>query len=98
VTTQDRTALIVIGALRDDGDPGRAQLVERGEHRWVTPRTIEVVGVHYTAADCGCVLTWRPVSGALPAHGRVLKDCHGAAGHLPHDATVGAEALEATQP
>ena len=98
MTRREHTFLVVLGAIRDARDDGAIRDLDRGAMWWTTDRTIEVRGVQYTDADCGCVLSWRLVKGEAPAHGRVLRDCGGARGHLPHEAIVGAEALEAVQP
>lgn len=95
MTRREHTFLVVAGAIRDRKDDDAIRDLDRGAMQWTTDRTIEVRGVQYTDADCGCVLSWRLAANGPPAHGRVLRDCGGARGHLPHEAIVGAEALEA---
>lgn len=98
MTRREHTLLVIVGALRDVGDVQCAQAVDHGAFAWVTDRTVEVDGERYTDADCGCVLSWRADRGErLPTHGRVLKDCAGADGHLPHEMIVGGEANETSR-
>jgi hypothetical protein len=94
VTRREHTFLVVAGAIRDRKDDDAIRDLDRGAMAWTSDRTIEVRGVQYTDADCGCVLSWRYVFGERPAHGRVLRDCGGARGHLPHEMIAGAEANE----